>query len=551
MGNGLLAEMLKSQQAVVSNFIKNSSLIFIKAGIVLSLLFVSSTVIFSVESIRIITTNDIHTYLKPLFYRYLDEMKPWGEQSREGNYVQKALIEGKVGGMAHVATVIKRLKAEKPGKNLVLDAGDTWHGAGISLFDRGVGMVKAMNAIGYDAMAPGNWEFMFDKDHFLDLIDLAKFPVIAFNLTDTEWDEPVLDPFIIRQIGNLKVALVGFTYPWTALTSAVAGSAGEFKFGIKENLAIDLIEEIRETENPDLIIFVSHGGFGFDQKLARRVDGIDIYLSGHTHDEIYDPVVWNNTILFQGGAHGKWVVSLDAFVENKKVVDYEYRLVKVMQNRVPADPEVQKIIEEAYFPHQSILNEEIGYTETMLHRRDYWQSTMGNLVTNALRERAGTDVSFFPAWRYGATILPGKILAEDVYNVVPTDGKIITYKMKGKFLKELVENILQGVTGLDPYARVGGDMIRFSGMKIDCSLRAKAGNKIRSMFIGGKPLDENNDYSIAAVHTRFQNNPMFGATEITDTEKIFVEELIAYIREKSPLNIQLDDRINLKTIKFN
>ena len=543
--------MLKSQQAVVSNFLRNSSLIFIKAGIVLSLIFFSSNVIFSAESIRIITTNDIHTYLKPLFYRYLDEMKPWGEQSREGNYVQKALIEGKVGGMAHVATVIKRLKAEKPGKNLVLDAGDTWHGAGISLFDRGVGMVKAMNAIGYDAMAPGNWEFMFDKDHFLDLIDLAKFPVIAFNLTDTEWDEPVLDPFIIRQIGNLKVALVGFTYPWTALTSAVAGSAGEFKFGIKENLAIDLIEEIRETENPDLIIFVSHGGFGFDQKLARRVDGIDIYLSGHTHDEIYDPVVWNNTILFQGGAHGKWVVSLDAFVENKKVVDYEYRLVKVMQNRVPADPEVQKIIEEAYFPHQSILNEEIGYTETMLHRRDYWQSTMGNLVTNALRERAGTDVSFFPAWRYGATILPGIILAEDVYNVVPTDGKIITYKMKGKFLKELVENILQGVTGLDPYARVGGDMIRFSGMKIDCSLRAKAGNKIRSMFIGGKPLDENIDYSVAAVHTRFQNNPMFGATEITDTEKIFVEELIAYIREKSPLNVQLDDRINLKTIKFN
>ena len=129
--------------------------------------------------------------------------------------------------------------------------------------------------------------------------------------------------------------------------------------------------------------------------------------------------------------------------------------------------------------------------------------------------------------------------------------EIITYKMKGKFLKELVENILQGVTGLDPYARVGGDMIRFSGMKIDCSLRAKAGNKIRSMFIGGKPLDENNDYSIAAVHTRFQNNPMFGATEITDTEKIFVEELIAYIRKKSPLNVQLDDRINLKTIQFN
>ena len=551
MEDGLSVKMSKLQLAVADFQTKLSSLPLRQAGVFLVLLILPWILLFAAESIRIITTNDIHTYLKPLYYRYLDEIKPWGEQSREGNYVQKASIEGKVGGMAHVATVIKKLKAERPGKNLVLDAGDTWHGAGISVFDKGVSMVKAMNAIGFDAMAPGNWEFMYSKDHFLDLIDLAQFPLIAFNLTDTEWDEPGLDSYVIRQVGKLKGALVGMTYPWTALTSAVAGSGRDFKFGIKENLAIEVMEEIRESEDPDLIIFVSHGGFGFDQKLAKRVDGIDLYLSGHTHDEIYDPVVWNNTILFQGGAHGKWVVSLDAFVENKKVVDYEYRLVKVMQNRVPADPEVQQIVEEAYRPHQATLNEEIGFTETMLNRRDYWQSTMWNLVTDALRERAGTDVSFFPAWRYGATILPGKILAEDVYNVVPTDGKIVTYSMNGKVLKELVENILQGVSGTDPYARVGGDMIRFSGMKLDCNLRAKAGSKIRSMLIGGQPMDELKEYSIASVHTRFQNNPMFGATNIKETNRIFVEELIEYVREKSPLNVQLDNRINLKTIQFN
>ena len=285
-----------------------------QAGMMSILLLLTCGSINAAESIRIITTNDIHTYLKPLYYRYLDEIKPWGQQSREGDYVQKSAIEGKVGGMAHVATVIKRLKAETPGKNLVLDAGDTWHGAGISVFDRGVGMVKAMNAIGYDAMAPGNWEFMYSKDHLLDLIDMAKFPLIAFNLTDTEWDEPVLDSYVIRQVGKLKVALVGMTYPWTALTSAVAGSARDFKFGIKENLAIDLMQEIRETEDPDLIVFVSHSGFGFDQKLAKQIDGIDLYLSGHTHDEIYDPVVWNGTILFQGGAHGKWAVHKDVKV---------------------------------------------------------------------------------------------------------------------------------------------------------------------------------------------------------------------------------------------
>ena len=199
--------MSKLQLAVADFLTKLSSLPLRQAGVFLILLILPWNLLFAAESIRIITTNDIHTYLKPLYYRYLDEIKPWGEQSREGNYVQKASIEGKVGGMAHVATVIKKLKAERPGKNLVLDAGDTWHGAGISVFDKGVSMVKAMNAIGFDAMAPGNWEFMYSKDHFLDLIDLAQFPLIAFNLTDTEWDEPVLDSYVIRQVGKLKVAL--------------------------------------------------------------------------------------------------------------------------------------------------------------------------------------------------------------------------------------------------------------------------------------------------------------------------------------------------------
>ena len=140
------------------------------------------------EQIRIITTNDIHSYLKPIYYRYLDDIKPWGPISREGDYVNKAKLEGKIGGMAHVASMIKKLKAEKPGKNLLFDAGDTWHGGGITFFDKGVSMVEIMNTIGYDAMVPGNWEFFYKNDHFLDLIDLANFPIIAYNLSDKEWE---------------------------------------------------------------------------------------------------------------------------------------------------------------------------------------------------------------------------------------------------------------------------------------------------------------------------------------------------------------------------
>ena len=497
------------------------------------------------ESVRIITTNDIHTYLKPLYYRYLDDIKPWGTVSREGDYINKAKIEGKIGGMAYVATMIKKLRAEKPGKNLLLDAGDTWHGGGISFLDKGVSMVKIMNAIGYDAMVPGNWEFFYNNDHFLDLIESAKFPVIAFNLTDKDWDEPVLDQYIIRKIGKLKIAVIGFTYPWTALTSAATGAAKMYNFGIKEDAARELLSEIRKKEDPDLVILISHGGFGLDQKFAKRVNGIDVLLSGHTHDEVADPVVWNNTIVFQGGAHGKYVVSLDLDVKNKKVVDFEYRLNKVMQKRIKPDPKVSKLIEQAYHPYQSELSKIIGKSKGLLHRRDFWQSTLGNLITDVIRKTHKTDVSFFPAWRFGASLLPGDITKEDIYNMLPTQGHVFTFSMRGKELKNLLENIVSSVVNKDPYTRVGGDMIRFSGMKLLCDLTKRAGNRIIKMSVGGKEFSEDTVYRISSAHTRFQNNPLFGATHVKDTGKKIVEELINYIEREANITSSLDDRIKV------
>ncbi len=493
--------------------------------------------------IRIVSTNDIHAYLRPVYYRYLDQMEPWGPQSREGDYVAKAGLEGKIGGMAHVATVVNRLRAEKPGMTLLLDAGDTWHGSGLSVFDRGVSMVKIMNAIGYEVMAPGNWEFFYPKEHLLALIDQAEFPVVAYNVSDKEWDEPVFTQYVMKQVGPLRVAVIGLTYPWTALTSAIRGSAQWWKFGLKEEQARELIDEIRSEENPDLIVVVSHGGYGLDQKFARRVDGIDVLVSGHTHDEVYDPVVWNDTIVYQGGAHGKFVTRLDVRVQDRKVVDYDYELLKVRQSEVVPDPEIQKLVDEAYRPHQARLDEVVGTSDVMIYRRDYWQSPMGNLLTDALRAIADSDVAFFPAWRYGATLMPGKVTAEDVYNLVPTDGKIITYSMTGKAIRQLLENVLGGVVDVDPYSRVGGDMIRFSGLELVYELGNPAGKRVVSLGVGGTPIVDDARYSVASVHTRFQDNPLFGATEIVETDRIFVEALIDYIRSHSPLKTALDDRI--------
>ena len=496
------------------------------------------------EHIRIISTNDTHSYLRPVYYRHLDTPAPWGIQSAEGDYEQKAHFEGKLGGMANVATVIKKLRAEKPGRTLLFDSGDAWHGAGLSYFDRGVSAVKVMNEIGYDAMVPGNWEYFYSREHLLDLIDQANFPVIAYNLTDKEWGEPVLDQYTIKEVGNIKIAVIGMTYPWTGLTTAIRGSAQWWDFGIKEGEARDLIARIRDEEDPDLVVFISHAGYEIDQKFAQRVDGIDVIVSGHTHHQVFDPVVWNNTIIYEGGALGEFIATLDLEVKDKKIVRYDYRLVKVTQEHTTADPAVAKLVDDAYRPHANLLYEVVGHAGGMFYRRDYWQSTLGNLIADSLRETQGVDVSLFPAWRYGATLLPGEITVEDVYNIVPTGGRIITYTMAGKDIKNLLENIMDSVVNKDPYSRVGGDMIRFSGLKIVYDLENARGDRIVSLKLpDDRPLVMDGDYTIASANTRFQENPLFGARNVVDTDKVFADALIEYIRAHSPINAVLDERI--------
>jgi len=495
--------------------------------------------------VRIISTNDIHGYMRSVYYRYMDQLRPWGMQTSEGDYLEKAGFEGKVGGLAHVATVIDRLRSEVSGNALVVDSGDTWHGSGVSLFDQGESMVKVMNAIGYDAMVPGNWEYFFNRERFMELVEQSDFPVIAYNLTDKEWDEPVLEQYVIKQVGDLKVAVIGMTYPWTGLASvATTGAAKWWNFGIREAEAEELIEQIKSSDAPDLIVFISHAGYAMDRKFAQRVDGIDVIISGHTHAAIFDPVVYNKTFVYEGGAHGEYVASLDLEVKDGEIAGYDYRLVKVQQNNIPADPEVDALVEAAYRTHADKLYEVVGEAEGLFYRQDYWQSTLGNLITDSLRQIEGVDITFFPAWRYGVSLMPGEITAEDVYNIVPTDGRIFTYSMPGREIRTLIENLVDAIVNPDPFARVGGDMIRFSGLEIVADPANDRGQRILSITTAdGEPLSPDKYYSVASVHTRFQDNPMFGATDVVDTGKVFVEELIRHIRAHSPVTPGLDDRM--------
>lgn len=481
-------------------------------------------------TIRILWTNDTHAYLRPVYHR----------EEGESGFLQRARREGKVGGFAHLATAIDRLRAEMPKNTLLLDAGDTLHGTAVPLFGKGKPVIQVMNAMGYDAMTLGNVDYLYSREVLEQRAKEAEFPFIAANVYDMEWGDPALKQYLLKVIGGVKVAIVGMTYQWTAKTGDRRLTKG-LSFGLREREVKELIAQLRGEEKVDVIVMLSHMGYAVDQKYASRVKGIDAIVGAHTHDIVLDPPVVGGTVVVQAGSHGSYLGRLDLKVKNGKVSGFDHKIQRIVARDIPADPRIAAIIEKSYAPYRAMLERVVGVTKTMLYRRARWQNTMDNFITDAYRELENADVAFAPAWRFGATILPGNIRVEDVYNMVPTDGTIVTYRMPGRVIKTVLESAIDNVLNKDPYLQLGGDMVRFAGMQVRYDAQKPFGARIVSIWIGGRPIEMKKKYAIVSANTQFQNAP--GVDEVKDTGKIAVEALIRFIEKISPIAPKLDDRI--------
>lgn len=486
--------------------------------------------------LRILWTNDTHGYLNPLYHR-----EPWEE-----DYLGIAGKEGKIGGWANIATLIKKLRSEMPESTLLFDAGDTWHGTGVALFTRGSAIVKIMNALKYDAMAPGNVDFLYPKEDFLKRVEQAEFPVLAANMYDMEWGDSAMQQYAIIKAGGLKVAVVGMAYQWTAKTGNREYTQG-WSFGLREDEIKELLEQIKKEEKTDLVILLSHMGYMVDRKYASRIDGIDVIIGAHTHDNVHKPPVINGTIVVQAGSHGKFIGKLDLKVKNGRIVDYDHKIIRVVAKDIKPDSEIQKLIKAEYAPYSKRLRRIIGETKTMLYRRARYESTMDNFITDAYREMHKTDVALAPAWRFGLTILPGNIRVEDVYGMVPTQEPIITFVLKGSNLKSILEAALDNVLAEDPYAQLGGDLIRYSGLETKIDEKKPFGKRIVSLKIGGKRYDPEKKYTIVSANTQIYTAPT--AEKVTNTNKVAVEELIKYIEKRKVIAPKLDGRVKIVTDK--
>ena len=418
------------------------------------------------------------------------------------DFTHAAQAFGQMGGFAHLATLVKKLRATRPGA-LLLDGGDTWQGSATALWTKGQDMVDAQKLLGVDVMT-AHWEFTYGADRVQEIVatDFAgKIDFLAQNVKTADFGDPVFKPFVIRTIGGVRVAIVGQAFPYTPIANPRYFVA-DWTFGIQEEAMQQVVDEARR-KGAQAVVLLSHNGMDVDLKLASRVRGIDAILGGHTHDGVPQPTIVANpggrTIVTNAGSNGKFLAVLDFDVKGGKAADFRYRLLPVFGALLPPDAAMTAHIRAAQAPYRARLDEPLAVTEGLLYRRGNFNGTSDQLILEALMAEKGAEIAFSPGFRWGTTLLPGQTLRMEHL----MDQTAITYpfvtvsELTGETIKTILEDVADNLFNPDPYYQQGGDMVRVGGMKYAIDPTASIGHRITRMELAGKPIDAARKYKVA------------------------------------------------------
>jgi S-sulfosulfanyl-L-cysteine sulfohydrolase len=404
---------------------------------------------------------------------------------------------GKVGGFAHLATLVKRLRADRPGA-LLLDGGDAWQGSATSYWTKGADMIGAQKRLGVD-FTTGHWEFTYGAARVQHAIgkELAPVEFLAQNVKTADFEEPVFQPYALRSVNGVPLAVIGQAFPYTPIANP-RYFVPDWTFGIRETELQKTVQEVR-AKGAQLVVLLSHNGMDVDLKLARRVRGIDVILGGHTHDGVPAPVVVAETLVTNAGSHGKFLAVLDLDVRGGRIRDWRYRLLPVFANLLPADAQMQAYIDEVRAPYSARLSERLALTEGLLYRRGNFNGTFDQLILDALMAVRGTEIAFSPGFRWGATLLPGEpITLEHLMDQTAITYPAVTVsELTGARIKEILEDVCDNLFNPDPYLQQGGDMVRVGGMTYACDPRAAIGARISDLRLKGRPLEAGRTYKVA------------------------------------------------------
>jgi len=495
--------------------------------------------------LTLVHITDIHAQLKPIYFREpsinlgigdvtgkpphvtgADFLKLYNIQPgspdayalTSEDFVSLAQTYGKMGGMDRVATVIKRIRAERGADNvLLLDGGDTWQGSYTSNQTLGQDMVTVMNALEPDAMT-GHWEFTYGTDRVQELIDSLPFAFLGSNIYDAEWDEPAFEPWKMFERGGAKVAVIGQAFPYTPIANPRWMIPG-WSFGIREEDIAKHVAEARD-EGAEVIVLLSHNGFDVDRKLASRVDGIDVVLTGHTHDALPEPVIVNDTLVIASGSNGKFVSRVDLDIQDGKVAGYGYRLIPIFSDVITPDADMSALIDEVRAPFEADLSRVLGKTESLLYRRGNFNGTFDDLICQALMSERDAQIALSPGFRWGTSLLPGQdITLEDVHNACAmTYPAAYRSSMTGQMLKDILEDVGDNLFNKDPYYQQGGDMVRVGGMGYTIDPDKEIGERISGMTLlaTGETIDPAKEYVVAgwaSVNEGTEGPPIWDVVE--------------------------------------
>ncbi len=477
-------------------------------------------------NVTIVHQTDIHAQLKPIYFREpsvnigagpmaglpphvtgedflkLYKLEPKSPEAYALTYLDFAALAksyGRMGGLDRIATVVRRIRAERgEGATLFLDGGDTWQGSYTANVTKGQDMIEAMNLIRPDAMT-GHWEFTYGEDRMKDAISKLPFPFLGANVYDTTWDERVFDAYKIFEKGGRKIAVIGQAFPYCPIANP-RWLMPDWSFGIREEDVAANVAKAR-AEGADAVVLLSHNGFDVDRKLAGRVEGIDVILTGHTHDALPEPVIVGKTVLVATGSHGKFLSRIDLDVGKGALKGFRHRLIPIFSDVITPDAEMAKKIDGLRAPYEDHLGKELATTETLLYRRGNFNGTFDDLFCRALLEERDAEIAFSPGFRWGTSVLPGqKITAEDVYNACAmTYPAAYRQKMDGKTIHAVLEDVADNLFNKDPYYQQGGDMVRVGGMAYRIKPQEKIGNRISDMTLvrTGEAIEPTRDYVVA------------------------------------------------------
>ncbi len=477
-------------------------------------------------NVSLIHVTDIHAQLKPIYFREpsvnigvggnkgavphitgADFRKAYGIADGSpshyalsaGDFSSLAKGYGRVGGLDRVATVINAIRADRPDA-ILLDGGDTWHGSYTCYHTQGQDMVNVMNALKPDAMT-FHWEFTLGSDRVNEIVENLPFAALGQNIFDAEWDEPaeLFPPYTFFERGGAKIAVIGQAFPYVPIANP-GWMFPEYSFGIRDEHMQTMVDEVK-AQGADCVVVLSHNGFDVDKKMATVVKGIDVILSGHTHDALPEPVVSGSTIIVPSGSNGKFVSRVDLDVRDGKMMGFRHKLIPIFSDVITPDPEVAKLILDQRAPYETAMREVIGQTDSLLYRRGNFNGSWDDLICDALISERDAEIAMSPGVRWGPSLIPGQdITREDIWNVTSmTYGEAYRSEMTGEFLKVILEDVADNIFNPDPYYQQGGDMVRTGGLGYRIDISKPQGERITNMTLlkTGEAIDPAKSYVVA------------------------------------------------------